>query len=69
MTIVGNTTLTGLTNGSHALTIYANDTNGNTAIPKTVTFVIVKPETFPTVSTVVVISGTAILVAAAGLLV
>ena len=52
ITIVGNTTLSGLTNGSHTLTIYANDTNGNTAASKTVTFVIAKPEPFSTVTVV-----------------
>jgi hypothetical protein len=28
-TITGNTTLTGLTNGAHTVTVYANDTSGN----------------------------------------
>jgi len=61
VTIVGNTTLTGLTNGSHTLTIYANDTYCNTATPKTVTFVITKPEPFPT-ATVAVILGAVVVV-------
>jgi hypothetical protein len=59
-TIIGNTTLTGLTNGPHILTIYANDINGNTASPQTVAFVIAKPEPFPT--TTIILISTAIVI-------
>jgi hypothetical protein len=37
-TIAGNTTLTALANGSHSLTIYANDTAGNMGASGTVNF-------------------------------
>lgn len=68
ITIDGNTTLTGLTNGSHTLTIYANDTYGSTAAPQTVTFVIAKPEPFPT-ATVTAVSVAVATFVVAGLLV
>ena len=38
MTITGNTTLTELSYGSHNLTVYANDTAGNTGYSKTIYF-------------------------------
>ncbi len=38
VTILGNTTLVGLSNGSHDLAIYANDTEGNMGATKMVTF-------------------------------
>jgi hypothetical protein len=38
ITINGNTTLTDLTNGAHALTLYASDTEGNPVTPQTITF-------------------------------
>jgi hypothetical protein len=54
-TISGNTTLTGLSEGSHTLTLYANDTVGNTAKSETVYFTVAQetgsqtePEPFPT---------------------
>jgi hypothetical protein len=45
VTIAGNTTLTGLSYGSHKLTVYATDTAGNTGASETVYFRI---EPFPT---------------------
>lgn len=42
-TLGANTTLTGLTNGSHSLVIYANDTIGNMGASKKVTFSIAIP--------------------------
>jgi hypothetical protein len=42
-TITGNTTLTGLSDGSHTLTVYAKDAAGNTGISKTITFNVQKP--------------------------
>jgi hypothetical protein len=38
VTVDGNTTLSGLTVGSHNITVYATDTLGNTAASETVTF-------------------------------
>ncbi|MCW4031287.1 MAG: hypothetical protein NWE80_02885 [Candidatus Bathyarchaeota archaeon] len=49
-TLYGNTTLTDLPDGNHSLTIYAWDVAGNPAVPETVVFNIIKPESesFPT---------------------
>jgi N-acetylneuraminic acid mutarotase len=47
VTIIGNTTLTGLSNGLHSVTVYANDTYGNIGVSETVTFTISLP--FPIV--------------------
>ena len=46
VTIVGNTTLTGLSSGVHEVTIYANDTYGNIGSSETITFTVSEP--FPT---------------------
>lgn len=43
-----NTTLTGLSDGSHSLVVYANDTAGNSGASETVTFTIYTPESSPT---------------------
>jgi hypothetical protein len=40
VTIAGNTTLTGLADGSHNLTIYANDAAGNMGASETINFTI-----------------------------
>jgi len=54
VTIVGNCTLTGLSNGQHSLTVYAWDTVGNIGASETIAFVVDKqaesasqPEPFP----------------------
>jgi hypothetical protein len=39
-TIIGNTTLAGLSEGSHSLTVYANDTAGNVGTSQTIYFTI-----------------------------
>jgi hypothetical protein len=41
VTIAGNTTLTGLSTGSHNITLYARDVAGNTGASETVTFAVV----------------------------
>jgi hypothetical protein len=66
VTITGNTTLTGLSSGSHNVTVYANDTYGNMAASETVTFTI--PEPFPVVP-VAAVSVAVAVATAAGLLV
>lgn len=52
VTVTGNTTLTGLTNGLHNVTVYAKDAFGKTGASKTVYFSIAElkpePESFPT---------------------
>lgn len=47
ITIEGNTALTGLSYGSHNVTIYANDTYGNTGASKTTPFTVDAPFSFP----------------------
>jgi hypothetical protein len=47
VTITSNTTLTGLSGGEHYLTVYANDSFGNTGASQTITFTI-PSEPFPT---------------------
>jgi hypothetical protein len=44
VTISGNTTLTNLTNGTHSLTIYAEDTNQNNLVSETVYFTVAKED-------------------------
>jgi hypothetical protein len=49
ITINGNATLTGLTNGAHNLRVYALDTAGNVGSSETVTFNVDAPEPLPTI--------------------
>jgi parallel beta-helix repeat protein len=50
VTITGNTTLSGLSDGSHSLIVYAKDTAGNTGASETIYFTIEtkKEQVFPT---------------------
>jgi hypothetical protein len=48
VTITGNITLTGLANGLHNLTIYANDTIGNMGNSENINFQTCQAETFQT---------------------
>lgn len=65
MTITGNTTITGLSNGVHNLTIYATDYAGNIGTTQTINFNVIKaaenpsqvkqqvqPQSFPTASVI-----------------
>jgi N-acetylneuraminic acid mutarotase len=69
VTITGNTTLVGLANGSHNITVYAKDEFENTGASETVTFTIAKEtEAFPirlAVVTAIVVAAL-VLVAAVG---
>lgn len=66
-TISGNTTLTGLSNGLHNVTVYANDTYGIMGASETVNFTVANPAPFPFVAA---FSGTvSVVVIGAGLLV
>lgn len=47
VTIVGNTTLSGLSSGGHTIIAYANDTVGNMGISQRVSFTVGKQEPFP----------------------
>jgi hypothetical protein len=70
VTISGNTNLTGLSGGSHNLTVYATDLSGNTGTSETIYFTIAeepKPEPFP--ATLIVAPIASVAVAGAGLLV
>ena len=49
VSINGNTTLTGLTEGSHSLTIFAEDMAGNVGFSDTIYFTRTKAEPFPTI--------------------
>ncbi|MCW4048083.1 MAG: right-handed parallel beta-helix repeat-containing protein [Candidatus Bathyarchaeota archaeon] len=64
VTVTSNITLTGLSSGSHSVTVYANDTYGNMGASETVTFTIT--EQFPVMP--VAVGSAAAAVAAAGLL-
>lgn len=69
VTIDGNTTLPQLTPGLHNITIYANDTYGNTGTSKTVNFTIAQEtEPFPN-TPIAVTSAASALVVSAGLIV
>jgi hypothetical protein len=69
VTIDGNTTLTGLSNGVHNVTVYAWDATGNAGSSETITFTIAEePEPFPT-AFVATASGTSLAVVGVGLLV
>ena len=49
VTITGNTTLTGLADGAHSITVYANNTAGNTAASETIHFSTAQPaQSLPT---------------------
>jgi hypothetical protein len=67
--VAGNTTLTGLPNGVHNVTVYAHDLAGNIGASETVTFTVAEePEPFPT-APVAAASVATVAVALVGLLV
>ena len=66
VTVTGNTTIADLPNGSHTLTVYANDTFGSVEASETISFSIAEP--FPT-ALVVAASGVSAAVIGIGLLV
>ena len=68
VTMQGNTTLTGLTEGSHSLIIYANDTAGNMGASQAINFTVAS-ESFPTMLVAAVSGVLAVAVTGAGLLV
>jgi hypothetical protein len=57
----GNTTLTGLSNGEHSLTVYTTDEAGNAGASKTITFSVDVP--FPTGLAAASVSGVSIVTA------
>lgn len=68
LVIFGNTTLTGLANGDHNLTVYAKDDAGNIGVSETIFFSVEVPEPFPTVP-VATVSAAAAIIVISGLLV
>ena len=60
ITISGNTTLTGLTDEPHNITVYAKDAAGNIGTSETVTFTVDTPEPFPTAQVATVASGASV---------
>jgi hypothetical protein len=66
VTAAGNTTLTGLSDGGHKLTVYATDMAGNAGNSETIYFSVEEP--FPT-ELAITASGASIAAVAAGLLV
>ena len=70
VSIPGNSTISGLSNGAHNVTVYAGDAAGNIGVSQTVFFTVAKPEPFPAVSVVVAsVAAAAVVVVVAGLLV
>ncbi len=68
VTVVVNTTLTGLVHGAHNVTVYAWDEAGNVGASETVAFTIAEPESFPVVP-VAAASAASVAVMGVGLLV
>ena len=68
VTVVGNTTLTGLTDGGRNITVYATDFANHTSASETIYFTIEVPEPFPT-TLVATFSGASVPVVSLGLLV
>jgi len=66
VTIAGNTTLTGLANGRHNVTVYTTDEEGNTGASEPLFFGVEVPEPFPVVPLVAV--SVVVVAAIAGLL-
>jgi len=64
MTVSGNTTLTGLPNGYHNVTVYATDEAGNTGASETLFFNVEMPESFPVVPVAVAVAVVAVAVGA-----
>ena len=66
ITVLGNVSLSNLSNGLHNLKVYANDTYGNMGASETVSFTVYVPESFPTT---LVIASVISIVGVVGLLV
>jgi N-acetylneuraminic acid mutarotase len=61
--ISGNTTLSGLSYGTHNLTVYATDAAGNTGASETIAFTVAEPEPFPTVLVATAFAVSAVIIA------
>jgi hypothetical protein len=67
VTVAGNTTLSGLPNGSYNITVYVTDRSGNTGVSEIIYFSVEVPEPFPT--TLVIASVITVTVVSAGLII
>ena len=68
VTVIGDTTITNMTNGVHTIALYANDTFGNVGASQTINFTVAKPaKPFPTLATVAIVSLIGVAVVGAGL--
>ena len=61
VTLSRNQTISGVPNGLHTITVYANDTFGNMGASQTVNFTVAAPKPFPNVA-VAVVSGLVVVV-------
>jgi hypothetical protein len=61
LTIAGNTTMTGLSNGVHNVTVYAWDVLGNTGASETLFFKVEAPEPFPITLVIALIASVAVI--------
>ena len=59
-TVSGNTTLTGLANGDHNLTIYVEDDAGNVGKSDTISFTVAVPESVPEAFPLVLVAAVAV---------
>jgi hypothetical protein len=69
VTLSGNTTLPELSNGLHKITVYANDTFGNTGASETIAFNLSKPEPFPLATAIAVVSVATVVAISVGLII
>lgn len=65
VTITGNTTLNGLPNGNHNLTVYVTDRSGNTGVSEITHFTVAAPELFPIVPIATLLIGSLVTVSVA----
>jgi N-acetylneuraminic acid mutarotase len=65
VTVAGNFSLTGLSDGAHNITVYARDSNGNVGVSETVTFTVSK-SSFP-IEVVAGVSGALVAIVGVGL--
>ena len=69
VTVNGNSTLAGLSNGLHSITVYANDTYGNVSASQAINFTVQNPEAFSNARLIMVIAVSVVTVAIIGILV
>jgi hypothetical protein len=71
LTLTDNCTLANLSTGTHIVTVYANDTNGNVGASQLVAFTVEKPaiEASPTTVISIIVVSIAVICVAAGLLI